>query len=179
MALCGPRSGKDSFKIHAGDHVFKLRVLVGLKARRIKSLKTRSKNDGPDVQFKSGFFLFEIDGVVFTKFLTGLTFAFLACVDGFKVKAMTSVDGVLKRNGLGKRYIDGLAFAHAEVEGVGDFFGTFSSANAAPNALVFINIARMLDYLYMKVSYIPADAVYFSQSDEVDVGMPADLDQFR
>jgi hypothetical protein len=35
----------------------------------------------------------------------------------------------------------------------------------------------MLDDLDLKVSLLAADAVYLGEGDEVDVGVPADLDQ--
>jgi len=35
----------------------------------------------------------------------------------------------------------------------------------------------MLDDLNLKVSLFAADAVYLGEGDEVDVGVPADLDQ--
>jgi hypothetical protein len=35
----------------------------------------------------------------------------------------------------------------------------------------------MLDNLYLEVPLLAADAVYLSEGDEVDVGVPADLDQ--
>jgi len=37
----------------------------------------------------------------------------------------------------------------------------------------------MLDDLNLKVSLFAADAVYLSEGDEIDVSVPADLDQLR
>lgn len=51
------------------------------------------------------------------------------------------------------------------------------STNTATHTLVFIDIPWMLDDFYLEVSLLTADAVYLGEGDEVDVGVPADLDQ--
>jgi hypothetical protein len=169
---------QDSLKIHAGYNVFEASVVVCFQIGGVKGLKARGQNDSPNTQMQNGFFLLKINGIIFTELLAGLTFSLLASINGLEIEAMIPVYGVLQGNGLGKRDIHSLALTHAQVENIGHLFGAFGGTNAAPYALVFINIARMRGNLHLEVTCFAANAVYFSQGDEVDVGVPADLDQF-
>jgi hypothetical protein len=52
-------------------------------------------------------------------------------------------------------------------------------ADAATGALVLDDVARFLGQLDGKIACLAIDAVNFGIGKNLDIGMPADLDQFR
>jgi len=52
-------------------------------------------------------------------------------------------------------------------------------ADAAAGALVLDDVARFLGQLDGKIACLASDAVNFGIGKNLDIGMPADLDQFR
>ncbi|GAB6193436.1 hypothetical protein JCM39068_31860 [Desulfocastanea catecholica] len=52
-------------------------------------------------------------------------------------------------------------------------------AHAATGAFVFDDVARFLGQPDGKVAFLAIDAVNFGVGENLDIGMPADLDQFR
>lgn len=177
MSSRGTCGSQDALKIHAGDHILETRVLVSIELRRIEGLKARREDDRTYVQVNGGFLLIKIDCVVFTELLAGLTLALLASVDGLKVETSASVYGVLERYRLSKRDINSLALIHPQVKLIRHFLRTLRGTNTTTDALVFIDIAGVLDNSDLEVSFLTADAVYIGKGDEADVGVPADLDQ--
>jgi hypothetical protein len=55
--------------------------------------------------------------------------------------------------------------------------GTFFRTGAACDAQVHINVTGRLEYRHFKVSCLPGHALDFSKRQELNVGVPADLDQ--
>jgi hypothetical protein len=121
--------------------------------------------------------LLEIYGVLLAEFRTRITFALFARIYCLEVYACFSVDRVLQRHGLGKRHIHGFAFVHAHIELILYFLRALLGANAAADALVFINVPGSLKDFDLKVARVSGDTLYFGESNKVDVGVPADLDQ--
>jgi hypothetical protein len=78
---------------------------------------------------------------------------------------------------LGEGNIHGLAFIHAHIKLILYFLWALLGANAAADALVFINVPGSLEDFDLKVARISGDALYFGERDKVNVGVPADLDQ--
>jgi len=162
MSFCGTCGSKDPLEIHAGHNILELGVVVGLKAGRIKCLKAWRKYNGTHFEVDNCFRLLKIDGIVFTVFLTKLELAFPSRINRQEVEAIVSVNGVLERHCLRKRYVNSLALTHAKIEFIGDLLRAFGCANTASHALLFINIARGLDNPDLKISLLSADAVYLS-----------------
>ena len=177
MTFRRTRSRQDPFKVHAGYHILEIGVLIGIPFGGIKGLKAGCHDDAADIEIQNGLFLIKVNGVIFAELFACLAFTLLSSVYGLEVQTGTSINGVLQGNGLGKRNIYGLAFVHAHVEFVGYLLRALGGADPASHALVFIDIPRMLDDLNLKVSLFTADAVYLGEGDEIDVGVPADLDQ--
>jgi len=175
----GACSCKDALEIHAGYDIFEVGVLIGLKLPGVKGLEARREDNGTHIEIDLGWLLLEIYGTLLTKLLTGLALAFLALIDCLEIQAGASVNGVLQRHGLSKRHVHGFPFIHTDVELILYLLGTFLGTNAAADALVFINVPSRLEHFDLKVSRVSGDALYFSESNKVDVGVPADLDQLR
>jgi hypothetical protein len=75
-------------------------------------------------------------------------------------------------------HIDGFALAQVAVVCIRHFFRAFFSAQTAGNALVHIHVSRMLYYGNLKITGFPGNVIDFRQCKQLDIYMPADLDQF-
>jgi hypothetical protein len=73
----------------------------------------------------------------------------------------------------------GLVVGDILVEAVGILHRAILHAGGAARALVFDDIARLFGQRDRKVACLSVDMVDFSIAENLDVGMPADLDQFR
>jgi hypothetical protein len=178
MTFGGTRSRENALKFQARHHILEIGILIRLELSGIKALKAWSQDNGTHVQINICFCLLKVDGLLFTKLLACRTLWFLAYIDAFcEIYTRLSIDSVLQGHGLGIGDINGLAFVHAQVKSILDFPRTLLCTNAATDALVFVNIPGSLDNLNLEVSGLAADGVYFSEGDEVDVDVPADLDQ--
>jgi hypothetical protein len=62
---------------------------------------------------------------------------------------------------------------------IGIHYRAILHADAAPRAFVFENVARLLRQLDGKITCLSIDTVNFGVGENFDIGMPADLDQFR
>jgi hypothetical protein len=91
---------------------------------------------------------------------------------------LVRIDHVLQGNRLGVLDIHGFSLAQIAVIGIGHFFRTFFSAQAAGNALVHIHVTGMLGHTDLKIPLGPGNAGNFRQGQQFDVNVPADLDQF-
>jgi hypothetical protein len=59
-----------------------------------------------------------------------------------------------------------------------DLLGTFLGAGAAADALADVDVAGVLDELHLEVARFTPDLFDFAEGSQLDVQMPADLDQF-
>ena len=59
-----------------------------------------------------------------------------------------------------------------------DPFGAFFCAQTACNALVHIHIARVLQHLDAETPFTARNLLDVAQGEQLDILMPADLDQF-
>jgi hypothetical protein len=71
-----------------------------------------------------------------------------------------------------------LALGEPHVVFVLDFFGTLLGAGAAADALGDIDVAGVLDQFDLEVPRLTPDLFDFAESSQLDIQMPADLDQF-
>jgi hypothetical protein len=88
------------------------------------------------------------------------------------------IDGIFQGNGLGIGHIYGLALDQGGIVFVHNFFGAFFGTLTAGNAFVDVNIARLFDQPHAEVARLARNLPDFCQSQQFDVWMPADLDQF-
>jgi hypothetical protein len=83
------------------------------------------------------------------------------------------------RNGLGVFFIDSLAVTEALVVFAGQGYRADVCTVTAAGTLGRVYVAGLLGDDSLKISAGPLDFIDFSAWNQVDVQMPADLDQFR
>ena len=173
----GARGREDPLEIHAGDHILEIAVLISVELSGIKGLKACRQDHGAYIQINVGFLLFKVDGSLFTEFLACFAFALFARINGLEVQTGFSVDRILQGHRLSEGDVNGLALVLTQIKLVRDFFGALLSTNTAPDAFVFINVPGNFQDFDLEISGVATDAFNFGKGDEVNVGVPADLDQ--
>ena len=91
---------------------------------------------------------------------------------------MGRVNSILQRDGLGIFHMDRLSLGKARIIFIVNFGWTFLGTETAGNTFRRVHIARGLNQLYFEVPLFPGDAFHLGQGEELNVEMPADLDQF-
>jgi hypothetical protein len=74
--------------------------------------------------------------------------------------------------------MDRLSFAKTRIIFIVYFGWTFLGAEATGDALLRVHVTGVLDHLDLEISFLPGDALHLGEGQELDVKMPADLDQF-
>ena len=172
VALEGPGRGQDPLKLHAGDDVGEGAVMVGLVAGGVKGLEAHRQNDGPYGDILVQVLLGEIHRPGGAKFFAGFAFAAL-----LEINAGVFVYGILGGHRLGIAQVSRFTLGQAQVVFIGHFLRAFLGAQAAGNALGHIDIARHLAHLDREITRLAADADDLGRGHDLDVNMPADLDQ--
>ena len=160
------------FVVHAGDDVLQPAVAVLVADFRIKNVIAGGENDRPHLQLDLLRDLVQIDGVVLARILADPAFLFL------QVQAAL-IDVGDQRDGLGKIDMHGLVVGDLLVVLIRIHRRAVLDADAAAGALVLDDVARFLGQLDGKIACLAIDAVNFGIGKNLDIGMPADLDQFR
>ncbi len=88
-------------------------------------------------------------------------------------------DGKGSRNRLGVATVDGFALAETQIKFVFAHHRTHRNAIAAARALVRVNKTRLLRNFHPEITRFPGNLLHLCQCQQFDVGMTADLDQFR
>ena len=138
----------------------------------IEGLETRSQNDRPNIDLPLLRCLFQVYGVVLT-----YPFANTALIL-FQIKA-AFINIRDQGNGLSEVYMDGFVLRYLLIVLIRVFDREIFYTGGTTRAFVLQNIPGLLDQLYLEVSYVPFYTVNFSVGEDLYVGMPADLDQFR
>ena len=141
--------------------------------RWIKGLKARGQDDRAHLQRQGLRFLIEVDRVGGAEFFAGTAFTF------FKINAGILINGIFKRNRLGIIDISGLALDQPGIVGINDLFRAFFGALTAGDALLFVDITGFFKNFYFEVAGFTGDVLNFTKRVDLDIQMPADLDQFR
>ena len=105
--------------------------------------------------------------------MTGTAFAF------GQENTIVLVNSVFQRYRLGILHIGRFAFGQPHVVRVADLLGAFVCAGAAGDTLGFVDVTRVLDELYMEITRFTFYLFNFAEGSQLNVQMPADLDQFR
>jgi hypothetical protein len=132
------------------------------------------QDHGPHADLVNFGFLFKVDRIGWAKFL-----ARPAPPRFEKIDAVPGINHILLRDGLGVRKIGSLSLAQAGIVKISNTFGALFRTGTTGNALVYVNVTGGLNDRRLKVTRLPGQTLHFSQGQELDVGMPADLDQFR
>jgi hypothetical protein len=173
MACVRACGAQNSLEFKARDHVGILSIVIGFIPGGIKGSKPRRKNHGACLNRDFLLLVVEVYRTGGTKLLTGAAFPFL------KIDAMVFIDDILERHGLGVLHINGFSLHEAFVVFAIHFLRAFFSAGAAGNALLHVYISGAFENLYLKVPLCTADIQNLREGEDLDVKMPADLDQFR
>ena len=91
---------------------------------------------------------------------------------------MLRVQGVLQGNRLGIGHIDGLSLGEAFIVFAVHLSGALLSAGAAGNAFLDVHVPRVTVKIDFEISLFTADVHDFREREDLDIQMPADLDQF-
>jgi hypothetical protein len=145
--------------------------MIGVKRVGSKALK-REPDDRTDLQGPLDRPLFEIDRPV------GQNFSQAAFAFG-QVNAVDRIDRVFQRHGLGVLHVGRLALVQVFVIFVIHFLGAFRRTVPAGDTLVHIDITGLLDDLDGKIALVALNGFDFRTCHQLDIDMPADLDQFR
>jgi hypothetical protein len=137
----------------------------------IKGLEAGRQDYGGYLDFYLLRCLSEIDGFILTDPFANTAF-FL-----FQVKT-AFIDIGDQGNGLGEVDVDGLILRYFLVKGVRVFDRTVFDAGRTTRTFALDDIPGFPDERCLEISCLPFDTVNFRIGEDLDVGMPADLDQF-
>jgi hypothetical protein len=140
---------------------------------RVIGPATGGQNNGAHMKRDFLLSIFEVDRIGWAKFFTASAFS------SNKINALSWIDAIFKRNGLSILHINRLAFAQVAVIGVGNFLGAFFRTGAAGDTFFRIDVSRALSQFDFKIALFAFNALHFAECQQLDVDVPADLDQFR
>jgi hypothetical protein len=133
----------------------------------IKSLTARGKDDGSDIEGGFTRFVIKFYGLCQT-----FGFAFAATDTGIRVY------GKGKGNCLRIIDIGGFPVIKSHIKKIHGGYRAVQGAFSAPGTLGQVNIAGVTDKGDFKISGFTLNALYLAARDQLDIDMPADLDQF-
>jgi hypothetical protein len=116
--------------------------------------------------------LSKIDGVFLAHRFTDTTFLFFKIKTGF-------IDIGDQGYGLSEVDMDGFILRYFLIKSIRDFDGAIFDAGGTTRASALYDISGLFNQCYPEISPFPLYTVNFSIAQDLDVGMPADLDQFR
>jgi hypothetical protein len=138
----------------------------------IKGLKAGRQNNRPYIDFLLLGCLFQVDSVVLANPFANATFVL------FKIKtAFVYISD--QWNGLREIDVYRFILGYLLIVLIRVFGRAVLHAGGAPRALVLENIPGLLDQRDPEVSHLSLDTIHFRVRQDLDVRMPADLDQFR
>ena len=172
VAREGSGRGQDPLEFHPGDDIGELGVIIGAVAAGIVGLKAGRQDDRADVDILVHIHLRKIHRPGGTEFFTGLALAAF-----FEIDAGLFIDGILGGHRLGITQVSRLTLGQAHVVFVGHFLRAFLGAETAGDALLHVDIARHLAHLDREIPRLAADPDDLRRSHDLDVNVPADLDQ--
>ena len=172
LSCIGAGGGQQALEVHAGDDVLHPAVTVFLPHGRVEGHDTGSQDHGPHVDFELFDRLPEIDGFGLADPSTDITLLF------FEIKTAV-VDVGDKGNRLGKVHVNRLVGRYLLIELVRIVHGAVFDTGRATGALVLADVARTLAQADGKIARFAFQAVDFGERQNLYVGVPADLDQFR
>ena len=113
----------------------------------------------------------KIYGVILANSFANTTFLL------FKVKA-AFINICDKRNCLSKVYMDGFILRYFLIKLIGVFDRAVFYTGSTTSAFVLFNVSGLFNKGYLEISCFPFYTFNFGISQDLYIGMPADLDQF-
>jgi hypothetical protein len=172
LAFIGASGTQYPLKIKTSDHVRQSPVAILIGDPRIIRLETGGEDDCPDIDLNLFRRLGKIDGAVSTHPLASAAFLLL------EVKA-TIIDVGDERDGLGVVDVDRPVLRYLLVVDVRIGDRTILHARGTASALVLTDVARLFKQVDREVPRLTLDAEDLRIGENLDVFLPADLDQFR
>ena len=137
----------------------------------IKGLKAGRQNDRPYIYFYLLRLLIEIDGVILTDSFANPTFLL------FQVKT-AFIDIGDQGDCLSEVYMDGFVLRYFLIKSIRVFDRAVFYTGSTTRAFALDDISGLLNQGDLEVPCFPFYTVNFSIGQDLDIGMPADLDQF-
>lgn len=173
MSLVGAARTQDTFKLQAGHHIGMSAVGKRVTIEGVVGSKSGRQDHCPHPDLVNLCLLLKVHCPGRAVFL-----ARLASPPLLKIDTVLGVNHILEGNGLGVRKIGGLSLAQAGIVEIDDTPGTFFCTGATRNTQVLVNVTGRLKDRHLEVSRLPGYTLHFSKGQQLDVGVPADLDQF-
>jgi len=168
-----PGRRQDAFKFHGGYNIRPTAISIIIGPARVKRPKSRRQNDRPDIQRDRLFRVIEVDGSGRAELLAGFTLAIF-----LEVNAVVRIDCIFQGYGLRVWHVDRLALDQFFVINVIHLFGALFCTHTAGNAFFRVHIPGMLNNGYRKIALFTRNFSQFRKGEQLNVDMPADLDQF-
>jgi hypothetical protein len=172
MSPVGTRGGKHSLKFQTGNDIGGSLIPIDIVDFRIEDFTPRRNDDRASLDGQFLFFVLEVDGLGRTEFFTDPASSF-----GEK-KTVGGIDDILQRNSLRILNVDGFSLAETCIVFIIYLRRTFLSTETTGNTFLGVHITGILDDFDFEISLLPRDALYLRKGQELNVKMPADLDQF-
>jgi hypothetical protein len=137
----------------------------------IESSKTQGQDEGAHRNFAFRIGLGKVHRSGGAELLAGSTGAL------HKMEANVSINGILQGNCLGVKNIRGFSETKSQVKGIGHLDFTFLGTQAAGNTFIRVNVTGPPLQLHVKPTRLSGYPGDFREGVELDVVMPADLDQ--
>jgi len=147
-------------------------IAIDIVDLRIEDLTPRRNDNGTGLDGQFSLFILEIDGLGRTELFTDSASPF------GKKEAVGRINDILQGNGLGILHMDRLSLTQTRIIFIVYFCWTFLSTEAAGDTLRRVHVTGLLYHLDLKISFFPRDALHLGEGQELNVEMPADLDQF-
>jgi len=173
MPLIRAGGTEDALEFHARDHIGISAVGIGLVEAGIIGPEAGGQDHRPRSEGPAFLCLVQANGLGGAEFLAGPALALL------KEDTVVFVDDILERDSLRVFHIDGLALNQFPIEEVVHLFGAFFGTGATCDAAVHVHVPGTCQDLHLKIVGLPMNGGYVGQSDQFDIQVPVDLDQFR
>jgi hypothetical protein len=171
LTFVRPGGAHQPFIVHAGDHVLKLSVAIFVPHLGVKGLDAGRQNDRSYIDLYLLRRLFEIDGLILTDRFANPAF-FL-----FQVKT-AFIDVRDQGDGLREVDMDGLVLRYFLIKWIRVFDRAVFDAGRTTRTFALFNIPGLLKQGDLEVSCFSFDTVNFRVRQDLDIRIPADLDQF-
>jgi hypothetical protein len=162
--------GQQPLIIHAAYNIGKLSVVIFLLDLWIKRLKSGRQNDRSDLYFFFLRCLLQIYCFVLADRFANTTFLLFEIETAF-------VNVGNERNRLGEVYMDGFIIGYFLIILVRILRGAIFYTGSTTCAFVFKNIPWLLRQGHLEVSCFSFYTVYLSVGEDLNIWVPADLDQ--
>ena len=172
MACRRTAGAEQPFEFERRNHVGVIGVGIGVEAAGVEGLEARRKYNRSHFQIQEELLLLVVYGIGGTDFGADTALFPLA-----QLAAIFGVDGVTGGNRLSVILIDGFTLAESCVVIIQHYCGALFRTDAAGNTLVRIDVSGLLANLDLEMPFFAVDFFELGIGEQIDVQVPADLDQ--